>query len=268
MFIHPVPDIEVLKARCDYYGEVVYKKFRLKGDFSKEADISRANNLRIISNIKSKGRLCEVGCATGGFLKTAKNWGFDVVGVEISESMAKCGRDEFGLDIRTGTIHDAQFPDESFDIVYCWHCLDHTYNCDEVVEEIYRILKPGGILMLGVQNGGFIMTRLMGARSRHVHADHLSYFSVSSIKKIMKKRGFIIRKVWTCDFDKITLFWDLRIISDKGLRDYGEYRGLISRVENLWKKPYMLPIRVPFVFFRPIVAKFGLGEALVCIATK
>jgi 2-polyprenyl-3-methyl-5-hydroxy-6-metoxy-1,4-benzoquinol methylase/GT2 family glycosyltransferase len=268
MFIHPVPNIEVLKAQYDYHGEVVYKKFRLRGDFSKEAELSHGKHLRIISNIKPHGRLCEIGCATGGFLVAAKNWGFDVAGVEISEPMAKYGKDEVGLDIRAGTIYDAQFPRESFDVVYSWHCLEHTPDFNEVVAEIYRILKPGGVLMLGVPNGRFIMTRLMGIKCRHVAAGHLSYFSPLSIRKIMKKQGFNVRKIRTYGFDKFTLFWDLGIISDKNLSDYGEYRDLISRVNNLWKKPYMLPIRLPLIFFRPIVARFGRGENLICIATK
>jgi 2-polyprenyl-3-methyl-5-hydroxy-6-metoxy-1,4-benzoquinol methylase len=268
MFIHPVPDIELLKSRYDYHGEVVYKKFRLKRDFSKEAEFFHANHLRIISKTKPSGRLCEIGCATGGFLMAAKNWGFDVTGVEISKPMAKYGREEIGLDIKAGTIHDAGFAKESFDVVYSWHCLEHTPNFREVVAEIYRILKPGGVFMLGIPNGRFIMTRLVGPKCRHVAAGHLSYFSPRSIRKIMEKQGFNIRRMCTYGFDKFTFFWDLGIISDKGLRDYGEYMDLISRINNIWRKSYMLPIRLPLVFFRPLVARFGFGENLMCIVIK
>jgi len=50
-----------------------------------------------------------------------------------------------------GDFHDIRFGDNSFDNVYC-NCIDHIFNIDKFVEEIHRILKNKGIVMLEISH--------------------------------------------------------------------------------------------------------------------
>ncbi len=72
-----------------------------------------------------KGRLLDVGCAAGFFLKAAKDSGWDVRGVEPSRWLAEWGRKKYGLDIRAGTLDSVKFPSNSFDAVTMWDVLEH-----------------------------------------------------------------------------------------------------------------------------------------------
>ena len=84
-------------------------------------------------------------CASGietGFL-VAK--GADVVGVDISAANAQLFRARWGLPCNVESIHKTSFESESFDIVYVMGGLHHVKPLlAEVIDEIWRILKPGG----------------------------------------------------------------------------------------------------------------------------
>ena len=71
-----------------------------------------------------RGRLLDIGCAAGFFLDAAREQGFKAEGVEISEFSSRYARDELGLKVHTGSLEEAQFPADSFDVVTAWDCVE------------------------------------------------------------------------------------------------------------------------------------------------
>lgn len=92
-----------------------------------------------------KGRLLDVGCGRKPYQALFTSLS-DYVGMEIDTPATRAG----GSADFFYTGHAFPFPAESFDSVFCSQVLEHVFNPDEFLEEIRRILKPGGQFLLTV----------------------------------------------------------------------------------------------------------------------
>lgn len=108
------------------------------------------------------GTLLDVGCATGHFLNAMQERGWRVSGVELNGYAADYARKTFDLEIFTGTLAEAVFPESSFDVVTMWDVLEHVPDPKETLAEIARILKPGGLLALSLPNPQSVEARVFG----------------------------------------------------------------------------------------------------------
>ena len=112
-------------------------------------DYGLRRRCRAIARRRSGGRLLDVGCATGAFLdqmRRLSNWA--VVGVEPIATAAQLARRHFGLEVFEGSLLDAAFPDQAFDVVTLWDVLEHVPDPQSHLAETYRILRPGGLLVV------------------------------------------------------------------------------------------------------------------------
>ncbi|MGZ4754758.1 MAG: class I SAM-dependent methyltransferase [Acidimicrobiia bacterium] len=97
----------------------------------------------------SHGKLLEVGCGIGVDSIQLAKCGFDVTAVDLTENALEVAR-EFAkrsgvtIDFRLGNAEGLDFPDETFDAVYSFGVLHHTPDIEKAVEEVHRVLKPGG----------------------------------------------------------------------------------------------------------------------------
>lgn len=97
-------------------------------------------------------RLLEVGLGYGTVSQILAERGFDYNGLDIAEGPAQMVRDRIGrlgfggpVDrVKIGSILEAPYPDEAFDRVVAIGCLQHTGDMQRGVDEVHRILKPGG----------------------------------------------------------------------------------------------------------------------------
>ncbi len=103
---------------------------------------------KIVKKIyKEPGEILDVGCATGLFLNEMEKLGWKVNGVEPNKNAAKYAKKRFGLDVFCGYLNDAKFPGGSFDVITLWDVLEHVPSPNELMEEINRLLKPGGLVI-------------------------------------------------------------------------------------------------------------------------
>lgn len=118
------------------------------------------DRVSVIKKLSGGGRLLEFGSSWGYFLYQARAGGFDATGVEISRKRAAFGRASLGVDIHRelATVRG------KFDVICCFHTLEHLAEPGGIFEEFYRMLQPGGRLLLEVPNfdpdskGGAVMT--------------------------------------------------------------------------------------------------------------
>ena len=106
-----------------------------------------AGLLDAFAALGASGRLLDVGCAGGLLLKHAAERGWQAQGVEIAPDAVGHAR-ALGLDVFQGDLLAARFPTSRFDLVYLGDVLEHAHDCRAVVDEVARILKPGGLLYL------------------------------------------------------------------------------------------------------------------------
>lgn len=96
------------------------------------------------------GKILEIGAASGDFLSMLKNRGYEVYGVELSKRASVRAKENYGIDLFCGILNDAHFVSGFFDYVVMYHVLEHIPNPKEILREIHRILKPGGILLIEI----------------------------------------------------------------------------------------------------------------------
>jgi SAM-dependent methyltransferase len=93
-------------------------------------------------------QLLDVGCSYGAFLEVARERGWEVSGVELSRKGSEYARKHRGLEVFTGTLEDAGFPDGAFDAVSLWDVVEHLDRPLELLRKTHRILRPGGVLVV------------------------------------------------------------------------------------------------------------------------
>lgn len=102
-------------------------------------------------NIYPGETIIDLGCGRGEWLEMMQSIGFDGMGIDHDEGMLSYCRD-LGLNVKIGDVISflESMADESVAIVSSFHLVEHIgfYNVNRLVEESFRILKPGGLLIM------------------------------------------------------------------------------------------------------------------------
>jgi len=147
----------------------------------------------LIGRYKKKGRLLDVGAGFGFFLSEMRGRGWEVVGVEISRKAMDYAKDVLGLTLHLGPLEKVGFPESDFDVVSGFYVIEHLPDPMAFLKECYRILKPGGLLLLRYPHTTPIknLLRFFGIENRLYDLPaHLSDFSPEMIQRCLEKIGF------------------------------------------------------------------------------
>lgn len=144
---------------------------------------------------KERIRLIDIGCGYGPFLKLAEETGWDVCGTEVSKGAVDYVKNKLNIEVYQKDMTEMQFPDESFDIVAMLGVLDLLHDPKKHLEEIKRITKKNGILVMRINNGLWHITltrvsKILSIFRIYPAVLHLFAFTPGTVKKILKKSGF------------------------------------------------------------------------------
>jgi len=142
-----------------------------------------------------KGKLLDIGCAAGYFLKVAKDSGWDVQGVELNKWLAAQGRKRFHLKVFAGTLEKARLKPKCFDAVTMWDVIEHIPAPKETLVEVNRIMKNGGILLISTPNFSSIFAKMFGRRWWFLLSHHLYYFTPTTLDRMLSETGFKVLKL-------------------------------------------------------------------------
>ncbi len=151
-------------------------------------ELTALERLEDLKRFITKGRFLEIGCSTGEMLAAAGS-SFKAMGVEADEKSSRVARSH-GLDVFSGTLTDARFPDRHFDAAVMYHVIEHVPSPREELRELRRIIKPGGWLVLETPNIATAWYRLLGARWRQIIPDHIFFFTPETITRLCESSGF------------------------------------------------------------------------------
>lgn len=149
--------------------------------------------ISILNSYKPSGKLCDVGCRTGNFIRLAEKY-YNVVGVEVSETFAKyCYANN--LNVYNGTLKKCQFGKDSFDIVTYLSVFEHLADPCNELNQISKCLKSDGILLLEIPNLTFWnikkkVFKLINQNPGLMPLNHLFYYNRNTIKGLLAKYGF------------------------------------------------------------------------------
>lgn len=155
--------------------------------------------LRMAGTLKLKNtKILDIGCHDGTFLSLIGN-GNDLFGIEANEWAAAEAK-KMNIDVRKFYIEDGAkmpFPDSMFDLIVAGEIIEHIYDTDFLLEEIKRMLKPGGKLLVSTPNVASLGRRLFLLLGRNPHIElspnetgssgHIRYFTFQALKDILKK---------------------------------------------------------------------------------
>jgi 2-polyprenyl-3-methyl-5-hydroxy-6-metoxy-1,4-benzoquinol methylase len=140
------------------------------------------------------GKLLDIGCGDGKELLFMKKLGWDVEGIDFDQESIKIARMK-GIKVSSNTLARQSYKDNYFDAVIMKHVFEHIYSPIEMLEEIQRILKPGGSLVIITPNNNSISHKIFRRNWRGLEPPrHLHIMNRKSLRIIIENIGFVIRK--------------------------------------------------------------------------
>lgn len=137
-----------------------------------------------------KKRALELGCSTGEFLEKLRAKGWQAQGIELAEDPARLARAR-GFEIHTGTLESANIEEESFDAFFMYMVLEHLQDPKTTLNEIHRILVPGGWLVFSVPNFACFERVILRNYSLGVQLPrHLQHFTPRHLEALLRAAGF------------------------------------------------------------------------------
>jgi 2-polyprenyl-3-methyl-5-hydroxy-6-metoxy-1,4-benzoquinol methylase len=149
-----------------------------------------ADDAMFLSAPSTGARLLEVGCGNGSLLAKMQTRGWQVEGVEFDPECVKRvearGLKCYGRDLR-----ELGLPSETFDAIYMGHVIEHLYDPGSLLKECWRVLKPGGHLVMTTPN-------MQSWGHKHYRQDwrglesprHLQIFNPQSLRRLTEASGF------------------------------------------------------------------------------
>lgn len=198
----PQPDLENLGRYYeseDYISHTDNKRSVFEKAYHFVKSIALKNKLNLINSEQSqKGKILDIGAGTGDFLLTAKNDGWNVIGVEPSERAKNIAKQK-GISF---VDEISELENNSFDVITMWHVLEHVPNLELQIQELKRLLKPTGTLIVAVPNFKSFDAKHYGEFWAAFDVPiHFWHFSKKAIKSLFEKVDMKLEKVLPMKFD-------------------------------------------------------------------
>jgi len=146
--------------------------------------------------------MLELGCGTGHWTEFFSKSGFHVTATDISDAMlsfANIRKIDRVLYQKVDAV-DLPFPDQSFGVIATITMLEFISDRSRVFQEIYRVLKSGGWLLVGSLNAN---SELGKTKDKHKALRHASFLTVSELERFLSRFG--LPKISQCAYVTSTL---------------------------------------------------------------
>lgn len=153
--------------------------------------------LDLIDGYAAPGRrLLEVGSNVGLFLDRAEKRGWEPLGVEPSRWAVKLGREQFGVDLKQGTISDLEVGAQSIDVSVLLDVLEHLSDPAAELSKLRELMNPDGLLLLSTIDVSSVHARLRAKNWPWFIRPHLHYFTSETLKATFEAAGFRMIGWW------------------------------------------------------------------------
>lgn len=137
------------------------------------------------------GPLLDVGCGGALFGRLMADRGYRVFGLDYSRQAAEVAWSQNGVPVVAGDFSSAPFPDDFFAAVTMFHVLEHLYDPGSYLQAAWRLLRPGGRLIVQVPNASSWQFLLFGERWNGLDVPrHLINFRANDLQALLENCGF------------------------------------------------------------------------------
>lgn len=192
VLLYPRPAVEDLLHSYDDYlptepEEIGKWETMMKPVIIKSADLIETHHSG------PHGSILDIGCGYGFFLREMQSRGWNVTGIEISETGRHYALTQWGIPVHSQPMEQLDLESDVFDVVTLFYVIEHVDDPPALLAEVRRVLKPGGLVLLRWPHTTPIV-RILGPLSRKFDLYHTPYhlydFSPGTIKALLDKMGF------------------------------------------------------------------------------
>ena len=237
LFTTPRPDASVIGKYYkseDYLSHNEHKKGLVPWIYNQVKKVNIRRKFRITAQNRTskngdltKPHILDFGCGVGDFLHYAQTKGCEVTGCDMSEDARKFASEKLDKTIVTPEEIFA-LPHSTFDIITMWHVLEHIDDLSFQTEQLHRLLKDNGRLVVAVPN--YMSYDAQHYRDKWAAYDvprHLNHFHEESL-----------RNVFAGKFELETIHpmkWDAFYISMMSEKYIGKGNSFIKGIMTGWK---------------------------------
>ena len=199
---------ELIGFYANYYDKGNFGALDYKQRVAKKINEIRNTDLATLQKSKKRvlqyrqnGSFLDVGFGLGEELAVFDNLGFSVYGTEFDQDCIDfISASVPSAKLFRGDLPDAKYPDAFFDVINVFHVIEHVIDPVAYVKELQRILKPGGILVMGtpdISSFAYRLYRLVNFASLRVPMivdglEHTVVFNKKALGRIVKDHNFEI----------------------------------------------------------------------------
>jgi 2-polyprenyl-3-methyl-5-hydroxy-6-metoxy-1,4-benzoquinol methylase len=154
------------------------------------AELNAKARLQMIRQYRPSGKLLEVGCARGDFLRIAREY-FTSFGVEPNPELAEEA-------IKIAPVHQGLIetePGSYYDVAASFHVIEHTPSPKNFLAAIAQRLRPRGLIVLETPDIDSVPFRILKSRWRQFIPEHYYFFDESTMTKLLQDGGFKVEKI-------------------------------------------------------------------------
>lgn len=235
----PKPSVDKLPSYYesdDYISHTDGKRSLFEKAYHFIKGIALKNKVKLINAHSQKGKILDIGAGTGDFLVSAKNDGWETIGIEPSIK-AK----QIAINKGVSFVDDlAALENNSIDVITMWHVLEHVPNLDEYINELKRLIKPSGTIIIAVPNFKSFDAKYYGKFwAAYDVPRHIWHFSKTTIEKLFAEKDMRLVEVLPMKFDSFYV----SLLSEKyktGSMNYLKafFVGLQSNINGKQSKEY------------------------------
>lgn len=263
VYLNPRPDVSEFQT--------IYPSNYHSLDFSEEnygfvhnirSRLEANRLLNYCKNLPDNAKILDVGCGDGFHLKLLQQYGeptWTLEGVDIDSRVVEIAS-KTDLIIHHGTIEDLNLGENQYDVVYTIQTIEHVAHPDEVFRAIFRVLKPGGRLVIVTDNTDSLDFRLFKSSywGGYHFPRHWNLFNQASLSRLAKNTGYEVNDILTIVSPVNWVYSFHNYLVDKNAP-----RWLINQFTL--KSPISLTV---FTLLDMILQKIGRGALLNAYFTK
>lgn len=229
LFTTPRPDATAIGKYYkseDYLSHNEHKKGLVPWIYNRVKKVNIRNKYKVC-DVHAQAHLLDFGCGVGDFLHYTQQKGCDVTGCDLSEDARKIASEKLGKTIVTPEEIFA-LPHYTFDIITMWHVLEHIDDLQNQVEQLHRLLKDNGRLVIAVPNyKSYDAEYYKDKWAAYDVPRHLNHFHKESLENIFKGK-FQLKNIHP-------MKWDAFYISMMSEKFLGNKNSFFKGIHIGWK---------------------------------